>query len=151
MLYTILIIVQVFVAIAMVLLILLQQGKGADAGAAFGAGASGTVFGARGSASFLSRATGILAFVFMANSTALAYMSHQQTAPTSVVERAAGNAAPGGAVNTPGTPTAQQEPVAPSEQAPASTAKPRSTATPKPVSVGRPPATRAGTTGNGAR
>jgi preprotein translocase subunit SecG len=63
----------VFIAVAIIALILLQQGKGADAGAAFGAGASGTVFGAKGSASFLSRATGILATLFFGTSLTLAY------------------------------------------------------------------------------
>ena len=53
---------------------LLQRGKGADAGAGFGAGASGTVFGARGSASFLSRTTATLAALFIATSLTLAYM-----------------------------------------------------------------------------
>ncbi|HET8552750.1 MAG TPA: preprotein translocase subunit SecG [Gammaproteobacteria bacterium] len=118
MLYNILIIVEVVVSIVLTLLILLQQGKGADAGAAFGSGASGTVFGSRGTASFMGKATGVLAFVFMANSTAMAYLSHQQTAPTSVVERAAaaaqahkteaGNASQG-TLNAPGTPTTRKE------------------------------------------
>ena len=55
-------------------LVLLQRGKGADAGAGFGAGASGTVFGARGARTALSRATAIFAALFMLNSLALAYM-----------------------------------------------------------------------------
>lgn len=74
MLYTILVVVQVLVAVALVALILVQHGKGADAGAAFGSGASGTVFGARGSANFLSRATAALATVFFAVSLTLAYL-----------------------------------------------------------------------------
>lgn len=107
MLYNALIIVEVVVALALVLLILLQQGKGADAGAAFGSGASGTVFGSRGTASFLGKATAALAFIFMANSTAMAYLSHAQvSAPQSAVERAAaaGNASEP-PQNAPGTPT----------------------------------------------
>jgi preprotein translocase subunit SecG len=67
-------------------LVLLQRGKGAEAGTGFGAGASGTVFGARGSASFLSRATGLLAAVFFITSLALAYLSTQRTAPASLLE-----------------------------------------------------------------
>ena len=67
---------------------LLQRGKGADAGAGFGAGASGTVFGARGSASFLSRTTATLAALFIATSLTLAYMGGRKTeAPTSVIDR----------------------------------------------------------------
>jgi preprotein translocase subunit SecG len=67
-------------------LVLLQRGKGAEAGTGFGAGASGTVFGARGSANFLSRATGVLATVFFITSLALAYLSTQRTAPTSLLD-----------------------------------------------------------------
>jgi preprotein translocase subunit SecG len=73
-----------------VIFILLQQGKGADAGAAFGSGASGTVFGAGGSANFLSHATAILAALFFILALAMAYLSHHVSAtPQSIVERAA--------------------------------------------------------------
>ena len=71
--YTFLVVIQVIVAIGLIALVLLQHGKGADAGAAFGSGASGTVFGSRGSANFLSRATAYLAVVFFGVSLALAY------------------------------------------------------------------------------
>jgi preprotein translocase subunit SecG len=74
MLHLILTIVQVFSALAIIALVLLQRGKGAEAGAGFGAGASGTVFGARGATTALSRATAIFAAVFMINSLALAYL-----------------------------------------------------------------------------
>lgn len=74
MIYTVLIVVQVAVALGLIALILLQHGKGADAGAAFGSGASGTVFGAKGAANFMSRATAALATVFMLTSLALAYL-----------------------------------------------------------------------------
>ncbi|NGY06142.1 preprotein translocase subunit SecG [Solimonas terrae] len=88
--YTILVIVQVLVAVSLVGLILIQHGKGADAGAAFGSGASGTVFGSRGSANFLSRSTAWLATVFFVVSLALAYLVHgQRSASDSVVDRAA--------------------------------------------------------------
>jgi preprotein translocase subunit SecG len=69
--FTGLLILQVLLGLAIIGLVLLQRGKGADMGAAFGAGASGTVFGARGGGSFLTRITGILAFVFFANSVLL--------------------------------------------------------------------------------
>lgn len=75
MLYGILLVVQVVVAVALIALVLMQHGKGADAGAAFGSGASATVFGARGSANFLSRSTAVLAVVFFANSLTLAYLA----------------------------------------------------------------------------
>ena len=87
MVYTVLVIVQVLVALALVGLILIQHGKGADAGAAFGSGASGTVFGSRGSANFLSRSTAWLAAVFFCVSLALAYLVHGQREPTSIVDR----------------------------------------------------------------
>jgi preprotein translocase subunit SecG len=77
-LQTILFVLQVLVAISLIGLILIQHGKGADAGAAFGSGASSTVFGARGSGNFLTRTTTILAFVFLANSLGLGYIATQQ-------------------------------------------------------------------------
>jgi len=79
MLRMILLFVQVFSASAIVGLVLLQRGKGAEAGAGFGAGASGTVFGARGATTALSRATAIFAAIFMINSLALAYMGTRTT------------------------------------------------------------------------
>ena len=77
------------IALLIIVLVLLQRGKGADAGAAFGAGASGTVFGARGSSSFFSRATAICATLFFVSSLGLAYLSSQASeAPTSLLEDA---------------------------------------------------------------
>jgi len=73
--YQVIIIGHVLVGLAVIGLVLIQHGKGADAGAAFGSGSSGTVFGAQGSASFLSRATGVLAAVFFATSLGLAVLS----------------------------------------------------------------------------
>jgi len=78
MLQTILLVLHVLVAIGLITFILLQQGKGANTGAAFGAGASGTVFGARGAASFMSRTTAVLAVVFFANCLLLAFLAAQQ-------------------------------------------------------------------------
>jgi preprotein translocase subunit SecG len=88
-LHTATVVFHVLVAAAIVGLVLLQRGKGADAGAGFGAGASGTVFGARGSASFLSRTTATLAALFIATSLTLAYMGGRDTAeaPRSVIDR----------------------------------------------------------------
>jgi len=77
------------IALLIIVLVLLQRGKGADAGAAFGAGASGTVFGARGSSSFFSRATAVCATAFFVSSLTLAYLSSQATsAPASLLEDA---------------------------------------------------------------
>lgn len=88
MLQTIATVSHVFLAVAIIALVLLQRGKGADAGAAFGAGASGTVFGSRGTTSFLSRTTAILATLFFLTSLGLAYLAGQRTEPGSILERA---------------------------------------------------------------
>jgi len=112
--YTILVVVQVLVAIALIALVLLQHGKGADAGAAFGSGASGTVFGARGSANFLSTATAWLAAAFFGISLALAYFVNARSESKSIVD---GLAAPA-VVPAPAVPT----PAIPAETAPAAVA-----------------------------
>ena len=72
-------ILHLFLCVGVVGLVLLQRGKGADAGAGFGAGASGTVFGSRGSASFLSRTTAVLATLFFITCLTLTYLGGQQT------------------------------------------------------------------------
>jgi preprotein translocase subunit SecG len=87
MIYGILLVVQVIVAVALIALVLMQQGKGADAGAAFGSGASATVFGARGSANFLSRSTAILAVVFFVNSLTLAYLAASVPEARSLIDQ----------------------------------------------------------------
>jgi len=78
-LQALLLVVQVICAIALITFILIQHGKGADAGAAFGSGASATVFGAAGSGNFMTRTTTALAFVFLLNSLVLAWMAKQQS------------------------------------------------------------------------
>ncbi len=85
--YQALIVVHVLIAVSIIGLVLLQQGRGADAGAGFGGGASNTVFGARGSASFLSRTTAILAAVFFSSSLLLAYFGESRdNKPTDLME-----------------------------------------------------------------
>ena len=87
MLYNILLIVQLIVSLGIIALVLMQHGKGADAGAAFGGGASGSVFGSRGSGNFMSRATAVLATIFFVNSLLLAWIvAHPEGAAPSVVE-----------------------------------------------------------------
>jgi preprotein translocase subunit SecG len=120
-------------------LVLMQHGKGADMGAAFGSGASGSLFGASGSANFLSRTTAVLAAVFFACTLLLAYFSHSvaPTTGTSVLERAAVPASspaaassapaaagaagqiPGGPAGVPATTTAPAAPAAAAPAAPA--------------------------------
>ena len=84
------IVIQVLSAIGVIVLVLLQQGKGADMGAAFGTGSSGSLFGATGSANFLSRLTAVLASVFFISTLALAFVAHGRSAskePASVMDR----------------------------------------------------------------
>jgi preprotein translocase subunit SecG len=83
MLHTLLTIIDFFCAAAIVALVLLQRGKGAEAGAGFGSGASGTVFGARGATTALSRATAILVAIFMITSAALFYVDSHIGGPSS--------------------------------------------------------------------
>jgi preprotein translocase subunit SecG len=82
----ILVVLHLFLALGLVGLILIQHGKGADMGAAFGSGASATVFGARGSASFLTRATAGLATIFFITSMVLAYFAAQGRDDRSIME-----------------------------------------------------------------
>jgi preprotein translocase subunit SecG len=83
---TILTVMQVFLSLGLIGLILIQHGKGADAGAAFGSGASATVFGARGSGSFLTRTTGIMATMFFLTSMALAYYATKGSEPVTLMD-----------------------------------------------------------------
>jgi preprotein translocase subunit SecG len=117
--------IQVFASFVIVGLVLLQRGKGAEAGAGFGAGASGTVFGARGATTALSRATAVFAAIFMINSLALAYLgtssSKQQEAQKTILDEAA-------------TPPPKPAP------APSSSAPPSVPATPPPAQPAQSPA-----------
>ena len=76
-LQTFLFVLQIIVAVALIVFVLIQHGKGADTGAAFGSGASSTVFGSRGSGNFLTRTTTVLAIIFLGNSLFLSYLSTQ--------------------------------------------------------------------------
>ena len=138
-LQTLAVVFHVLLAAGIIALVLLQRGKGADAGAGFGAGASGTVFGARGSASFLSRTTAVLATLFFLTSLGLSYLFSQQKEATSVVDTLQQEEAPAPVApasqplklpatqsNAPGTaspaPATEQAPAAPAptqEQQPA--------------------------------
>ncbi|NNL99631.1 MAG: preprotein translocase subunit SecG [Gammaproteobacteria bacterium] len=80
-------VVHILLALGLIALILLQQGSGATTGAAFGSGASNTMFGSRGSGSFLTRATGIIALIFFSNSLFLAYLGGQSMDSRSLMER----------------------------------------------------------------
>ncbi len=95
MFHTFILSVHVVLAALIIGLVLLQRGKGAEAGAGFGAGASGTVFGARGTSTLFSKLTALFATLFFVTSLTLAFMGTRQSAePTSVLERAAQSTAP---------------------------------------------------------
>jgi preprotein translocase subunit SecG len=118
-------ILHVLAAVGIIGLVLLQHGKGADVGAAFGSGASGSIFGASGSANFLSRATAILALVFFLTSLGLTYFSSRksdtrgvmadhpvttQKVPGQIPGQTPGQAAPVPAPTAPGEGKAQDVP-----------------------------------------
>jgi preprotein translocase subunit SecG len=128
--------VQMLAALVMIGLVLIQHGKGADMGASFGSGSSGSLFGATGSANFLSRSTAVAAALFFCCTLALAYFSNLRTVPvdagSSVLDRAAVAASapaassspatgaaqiPGGAAVTPAPSVAASAPVAPAASA----------------------------------
>ena len=94
-LMTVLMVVQVLSALGVIVLVLLQHGKGADMGAAFGSGASGSLFGASGSANFMSRTTGGLATVFFCATLGIAMMSDRRVAATGSVMEGAAATIPG--------------------------------------------------------
>ncbi len=98
-LMNVIVVIQILTALAMIGLVLVQHGKGADMGASFGSGASGSLFGASGSANFLSRSTAACATVFFVCTLALAYMANSAPARAgaSVLDRAA----PSGAASAP--------------------------------------------------
>lgn len=87
---TLILVLHLLFAVSVVVLVLLQQGKGADMGAAFGSGASGSLFGASGSANFLSRTTAVLAALFFVTSLILTWYSGNQHATAGVMQSTAG-------------------------------------------------------------
>lgn len=113
---SLLLILHIAVAVTVCVLVLLQHGKGADMGAAFGSGSSGSVFGASGSANFLSRSTAVLAVVFFLTSLALTYIATTKSAPRDVMQqgvmsntpatKASDVPAPGALPGVPATPAA---------------------------------------------
>ena len=125
--------IQVFSSLVIVGLVLLQRGKGAEAGAGFGAGASGTVFGARGATTALSRATAVFAAIFMINSLALAYLgtstTKQEEAQKTILDQAA--APPAKPAPAPGGSAPASLPATPAPPAPTQTPAPNPAPAPK--------------------
>ena len=122
---TLVLVIHVLAALALVGLVLLQHGKGADVGAAFGSGASGSVFGSSGSANFLSRTTAVLAVVFFLTSLGLTFYSTRKTETKGVM--ATQPAVPGQSL------PAQIPPTAPAGQA-----APSPTGSTAPAAAGEP-------------
>ena len=123
--------VQLITAAVMIGLVLMQQGKGADMGASFGSGASGSLFGATGSANFLSRSTAVCATIFFVCTLVLAYFGNLRVATDgsgSVFDRPAAASAPAAA----STPTVGQIPTMPTAATSASAAAPAASAPSKP-------------------
>ena len=110
-----LLVVHVLVGASVIGLVLLQHGKGADMGAAFGSGSAGSLFGASGSANFLSRTTAILATVFFITSLGLTYMGSTRTESKGIIERT--KSVPDAPKSAPGVPASSSVPTpsAPSE------------------------------------
>ncbi|MGE0808043.1 MAG: preprotein translocase subunit SecG [Burkholderiaceae bacterium] len=131
-------IVQVLTALGVIVLVLLQHGKGADMGAAFGGGASGSLFGATGSANFLSRVTAVLAALFFLSTLGLAMFAHQRPqAPSSIMD-----------VAPPAPSTAPDVPAPPSDVPPPSSGAASGAATP--AAAGGAPAAAGGSAGSAA-
>ena len=120
-LYSLVVALQVISALVIIGLVLVQHGKGADMGAAFGSGASGSLFGATGSSSFLSKATGIAATIFFGATLTLAYLGNTRTAPSgSVMDNLAQPKVTEGApANAAAQPAGQGQGQAPASAAPA--------------------------------
>ncbi|MBC8730779.1 preprotein translocase subunit SecG [Paraburkholderia sp. UCT2] len=123
---TLIIVVQLLSAFGVIGLVLLQHGKGADMGAAFGSGASGSLFGATGSANFLSRTTAVLAALFFATTLALTYLGAYHVKPSAGVLGAAATAPVAASA-----PAAGSAPVAASPATPAAPASVPATGVPK--------------------
>ena len=108
---TLIIVVQVLSALTIIGLVLLQHGKGADMGAAFGSGASGSLFGATGSSNFLSKSTGVAAAIFFGATLALAFLGNRPAADSGVMDRLPATSVP--------APAGEATPAAPAVPAPA--------------------------------
>jgi len=142
---SLLIVVQVICAVALIVLILLQHGKGADMGAAFGSGASGSLFGASGSANFLSRSTAVLATIFFIATIGLAYtataarMASARSDHGGIMSTMGKDAAPGGA---PAAPVAPVAPAGGPGEIPGTATPQNSPAPPAPAGATTAPANR---------
>ena len=141
-LLTIIVVIQVLSALTIIGLVLLQHGKGADMGAAFGSGASGSLFGATGSSNFMSKSTGVAAAVFFIATLSLAYFGSNRHAVVSGGVMDTLPTAPAKSVVVPAAPAPAGKPGAAGIPAPAA-ATPATTATPSAPAASVTPATPA--------
>lgn len=134
--FNLVVVLQVVSALLIIALVLLQHGKGADMGAAFGSGASGSLFGATGSSNFMSKSTGVVAAVFFAATLSLSYMASNrgvavgggvmENVTVPVLPSSGSGAIPTGAAPaTPVAPAAAPAPVVPAEDAAGATQIPK--------------------------
>jgi len=108
--HTVILTIHVIATLTIIGVVLLQHGKGADMGAAFGSGASGSLFGATGSANFLSRLTAVLAAVFFLTSLALSYIATSRPSVSgSVMDSAPAQTAPAVPAQTPAVPDSKSK------------------------------------------
>ena len=113
-LHMVILVFHVVVGVMIIGLVLVQRGKGAETGAAFGSGASATVFGAKGSANFLSRSTAVLAAIFFSTSLGLAYLGSERPVAKSIIEQPATSGTPAASPAPGGEPASTSElPTAP--------------------------------------
>jgi preprotein translocase subunit SecG len=124
-LFNLVVVVQVLSALAIIGLVLLQHGKGADMGAAFGSGASGSLFGATGSSNFMSKSTGVAAAIFFSATLGLSFMANERSSSVGggVMEKVTAPVAPATGANAiptakPAVPTGTTAPAAPATVAP---------------------------------
>ena len=131
--FNLVVVVQVLSALLIIALVLLQHGKGADMGAAFGSGASGSLFGATGSSNFMSKSTGVAAAVFFSATLALSFMASERNATVgggvmqnvTVPVPASGSGAIPTTTTAPAAAPAPAAPVVPAADAPAATQIPK--------------------------
>jgi preprotein translocase subunit SecG len=126
-----LLVVHLIVAVVVCALVLLQHGKGADMGAAFGSGSSGSLFGAAGSANFLSRTTAVLAAVFFLSSLGLTYLGSTNTPAKDVMEQGVMGSVPKSEVPAPGQPPAPTPAPVPGNTTPMPSEAPKQGEVPK--------------------
>jgi preprotein translocase subunit SecG len=124
-LFNLVVVVQVLSALAIIGLVLLQHGKGADMGAAFGSGASGSLFGATGSSNFMSKSTGVAAAIFFSATLGLSFMANERSSSVGggVMEKVTAPVAPATGANAiptakPAVPAGTTAPAAPATVAP---------------------------------